>query len=199
VREASPLAALGHIAEALRRAERPFALVGGLAVTVRSEVRFTRDVDIALSVRDDDEAEQLIFVLRREGYVVVATVEHEGTARLATARLRGPSATICDLLFASSGIEAETVARASTLEVAAGVTVGVARVEELLALKVLSATPKRPQDEMDFIRLVEFNASFDDAAVRANLGLITTRGYDRGEDLIEKYERCLVRARTALG
>jgi hypothetical protein len=198
VTESAPLGALQHVATSLGRSGRGFALVGGIAVTVRSEVRFTRDVDLAVSVRDDADAEQLIFALRDLGYVVTATVEHETRERLATARLRGPSGVVCDLLFASSGIEEETIVRATLLEVAQGVTVPVARVEELLAMKVLASTKRRPLDELDFVRLVEFNPGFDEAAVRANLALITQRGYSRGEDLTAKLEACLARAREVL-
>lgn len=183
----------------LTRTGRAFALVGGIAVTVRSEVRFTRDVDLAISVDDDADAEQLIFSLRDQGYVVTATVEHETQQRLATARLRGPSAVICDLLFASSGIEHETVARATLLEIAPGLSVPVARVEELLAMKVLASAKRRPLDELDIIRLIEFNPDFDEAALRANLDLIAARGYSRGEDLHQKLEACFARAREVLG
>ena len=34
-----------------------WALIGGLAVAVRAEPRFTRDVDLAVTVADDREAE----------------------------------------------------------------------------------------------------------------------------------------------
>ena len=62
--ETTPLGALQHAVTSLTRTGRAFALVGGIAVTVRSEVRFTRDVDLAISV-DDDRAvkrgEELLF------------------------------------------------------------------------------------------------------------------------------------------
>lgn len=74
-----------------------------------------------------------------------------------------------------------------------------ARVEELLATKVLAAAKRRPQDEIDFARLIEFNPDYDEAAVRANLSLIMARGYSRGEDLDQKLEACLSRARDVLG
>jgi predicted nucleotidyltransferase len=45
--EPAPELALAAIARELSERGRRFALVGGLAVSVRSEVRFTRDVDIA--------------------------------------------------------------------------------------------------------------------------------------------------------
>ena len=38
-------------------------MVGGLAISVRAEVRFTRDVDIVVLVADDSEAESLTFLL----------------------------------------------------------------------------------------------------------------------------------------
>ncbi len=46
---------------------RPWALVGGLAVSARAEPRFTRDVDLAVSVRDDRDAEDAVrtFLSRR--------------------------------------------------------------------------------------------------------------------------------------
>jgi hypothetical protein len=53
-------------------------LVGGLAVSVRAEVRFTRDVDIAVAVADDAEAESLTYELRLAGYTAVASVENRG-------------------------------------------------------------------------------------------------------------------------
>jgi hypothetical protein len=44
----------------LRPRGKRFALVGGLAVSVRAEVRFTRDVDLAVAVSSDAEAESLV-------------------------------------------------------------------------------------------------------------------------------------------
>jgi len=45
--------ALREIALTLPRCGVRFALVGGLAVSIRGEVRFTRDVDVAIDVEDD--------------------------------------------------------------------------------------------------------------------------------------------------
>jgi hypothetical protein len=43
------------------------ALVGGLAVSVRSEPRFTRDVDLAIALDDDREAESLVLAFQGMG------------------------------------------------------------------------------------------------------------------------------------
>ncbi len=99
----SPLAALGDIAAVLTRLGRPFALVGGLAVSIRAEVRFTRDVDIALAVSSDSEVEQLVHTLQGEGYRVLALVEHEARGRVATVRLGADGRSAGRILKARSG------------------------------------------------------------------------------------------------
>ncbi len=83
-----------------------WALVGGLAVSARTEPRTTRDVDVAVAAPDDAVAESMIWSLTRAGYTVAGAVEQTDTQRLATVRLRPPSShasgVIVDLLFASS-------------------------------------------------------------------------------------------------
>ncbi|MDB4934377.1 MAG: hypothetical protein JWP87_1349, partial [Labilithrix sp.] len=117
-----------------------FALVGGLAVSAWGEPRYTRDVDLAVAVERDDEAEQLVDELGARGYEVVTIIEQTKTKRLATARLRRAEdrAVFIDLLFASSGIERELAAAAVRVD-----DVPVARVGHLLALKVLSESERR--------------------------------------------------------
>lgn len=92
---------------ALSDCGRQFALVGGLAVSMRSEPRFTKDVDLAVSVADDADAEQVVHSLLQIGYSVLASLEQIATGRLATIRLRPPvegSEIVVDLLFASCEI-----------------------------------------------------------------------------------------------
>jgi hypothetical protein len=52
-----------------------FAVVGGLAASAQGEARFTRDVDLAVSVSDDEQAESILFRLSNRGYIIVTTVE----------------------------------------------------------------------------------------------------------------------------
>ena len=179
--------ALQRIATDLTRSGVDFALIGGLAVSVRTEPRFTRDADFAVSVSGDTEAEALIRRLRTGGYEVTALVEQDAAGRLATVRLavegeaEGP---VLDLLFASSGIERELVARAEPIELLPGLTVKVARIEHLIALKVLSRDDeRRPQDLVDLRALIRVATPVELGIARDLLGLITTRGYHRGRDL----------------
>lgn len=185
-----PERALAAISNNLGALGREFALIGGLAVSVRSEVRFTRDVDLVVLVESDADAEALIFELRTIGYTPIATVEHERRGRLATARIASPSGVVVDLMFASCGIEREVIRRASPVELPGIGAVPVACAEELIAMKVLSMTDRRLQDRMDAQRLLE-HGRVDIARVRANLQLIRDREFERGEDLHAKLDSVL--------
>lgn len=186
---------LRSIADALRAAKRAFAVVGGLAVSVRGEPRFTRDVDVVVVVLNDRDMETLVFDLGALGYRTVALVEHESRLRLSTARLATPAGLIVDLIAATCGIEQEIVERAQPVRIAAAGDLPVARAEELLAMKVLSMSERRPQDRMDAVNLVLVNPALDLEVVRANLGLIVARGFDRGENLASRLDSVLTAAR----
>jgi predicted nucleotidyltransferase len=131
------LAAIRRIVSDLDGQGSAWALVGGLAVSTRTEPRTTRDVDVAVAVPDDAAAEAMIWSLTRAGYTVAGA--HPPSAH--------SSGVIVDLLFASSGIEPELVARATRLGIIAGLEVPVASIGDLIALKVLSRDDdRRPQD-----------------------------------------------------
>jgi hypothetical protein len=196
--EARPESALAAIAHHLGRRGRPFALVGGLAVSLRAEVRFTRDVDLAIVASDDAEVERLVYDLRSDGYVALVLVEHEARNRLSTVRLASPSGIVVDLLVASSGIEAEVVQRATPFVFDEAGEILVARAEELLAMKTLSMTERRPQDRIDAANLVLFSEGLDLAAVRDNLDRITERGFHRGQDLRAKLDSLLSEVRRQI-
>jgi hypothetical protein len=186
VKPEAPEVVLADMAAQLRRRRVPFALVGGLAVSIRSEVRFTRDVDIAVAVTSDAAMEALVRELAAAGYRPTATVEHELRNRLSTARLESRSGVIVDLLAASCGVEPEVVARATPVAIEGAGEIPVARAEELLAMKVLSMTEHRLQDRLDATNLLLTNPTLALGEVRALLGLIAQRGFDRGQDLEHK-------------
>jgi predicted nucleotidyltransferase len=180
-------AALRGIATELDRQGRSWAVVGGLAVSARVEPRFTRDIDLAMAVADDTDAEALVHALVASGYRVTASLEQESVGRLATVRLEapgeGPEGVVVDLLFASSGIEPEVVGAADVLEVFPGLSVRVARGGHLLALKLLSKSPGRPQDPVDIVALLRQASASDLQEARVMCDLIVQRGYGRGRDL----------------
>lgn len=194
---------MNRLEESLRRVfsdlsdlNRPSALVGGLAVSARTEPRFTRDVDVAVAVRDDTDAEQLIHALQERGYRAFGLVEQAATSRLAAIRLEkaveanDQGGDVVDLLFASSGIESEIVTAADNVEILPGVRVPVATTGHLIALKVLSQDDeKRPLDRADLLALLGVATKDDLAAARAALALIEKRGYARGKPLLTDLER----------
>lgn len=163
---------------------KPFALVGGLAVSLRGYVRFTRDIDFAVVVNDDEEVEAIERDMRSKGYELIALVEQDETKRVATVRLASPLGVTIDLLTASSGIEPEVVARSERVDWDKDLALSVARSEELVALKVLAMTDRRPRDRGDAVALLELGVSMHE--VEANLRLIESRGYQRKQDLLRK-------------
>ena len=171
-----------------------FALVGGLAVSVRAAARTTKDVDLAISVRNDKEAEQLIGVLQASSYQVQTIVEQTATDRLATARLRHPSEAMVflDLLFSSSGIEPEIVEHAELMTVLTAHELPVATVGDLMAMKVLSRDDrKRPQDWDDLRNLAAIASVADLSQARTSIAVIEARGYQRNRDLLMLFEELL--------
>jgi hypothetical protein len=68
-------AALRRIVADLRELQRQFALVGGLAVSARTEPRLTRDADLVVLVADDRDAEALVRDLQGRGWRVLAALD----------------------------------------------------------------------------------------------------------------------------
>jgi predicted nucleotidyltransferase len=186
--------ALAGIGALLDQKEFGWALIGGLAVSIRAEPRFTRDVDLAVAVEHDAEAERLVGDLRVQGYDILETVEQEATGRFATARLSPPdedsAGVVVDLLFASSGIEQEIVASAEVIEALPGLNVPVAGLPELIALKLLARDDEnRPQDASDLVVLSALATADDFASARRLVYLIEERNFNRGRDLSSELDR----------
>ena len=186
-------AVLERISVALSEASVGFALVGGLAVSVRTEPRFTRDVDRAVAVPDDAAAETLVGGLATRGWQVDAVIEQEAVERLASVRLAAPSdvdtAAVVDLLFASSGIEPELIRDADALEVLPKVSLPVARVGALIVLKLLARAPERPQDEADLVALLAVANESELATAHRLAQLVEERGFHRGRDLVAELQQ----------
>lgn len=181
-------AALRSISGSLIRESAAFALVGGLAVSARTEPRFTRDIDLAVASATDAAAEDLVRRLVQDGWTIDAITEQDAVGRLATVRLQPPrdvgTAAVIDLLFASSGIEAELVHDAELLEVLPDVVVPVARVAGLMVLKALAAGPARPQDDVDLAALIAVATARDRNGARQLAELVVERGFHRDRDLV---------------
>lgn len=184
---------LDFAADALSDLGTPWALVGGLAISAYVEPRFTRDIDIAVSVETDEDAEHFIHSWGARGFAIDTVIEQDATDRLATVRSHRSSASdaeiVVDLLFASSGIEVEIADEARSLEIIPDLVVPVARPAHLFALKLLSIDlDRRPQDLIDLDHLSELIVGAEHAAARQAIELIKTRGYHRGRNLLELFD-----------
>lgn len=170
---------------AVRPAEVASAVVGGIAVSVRTEPRFTRDLDLAVAVANDDEAASYVFRIRQHGYEIVSALEQTTQHRLSTIRLRrdgrGP---IVDLLFAACGIEVEIARAAEPIEIATGLVAEVAQVGHLIAMKLVSRDPeRRPRDQQDLVDLGRVADDREWQRAEHAIELIHQRGFSRGRDL----------------
>jgi predicted nucleotidyltransferase len=168
-----------------RPSDIAIAVVGGLAVSMRTEPRFTRDVDFAVAVTDDDQASAYVFRLRQIGYEIVTVLQQTTQQRLSTIRLRrkgrGP---LIDLLFAACGIEVEVVQAAEPMEINTDLVADVARVGHLIAMKLVSRDDKRrPQDAGDLAALAKVADATEWARAEDAVRLLTERGFARKRDL----------------
>jgi hypothetical protein len=133
-----------------------YALVGGLAASLRGQVRATADVDIVI-VADVPEALRLLNSLETSPFKPLFEGVAEVVERSFILPLRHRSTGVkVDLALGLSGFEQQLVRRASPLNVA-NRQVNVAQAEELIIMKSLAG---RPQDDQDLegILLVQGNS-----------------------------------------
>jgi hypothetical protein len=184
--------ALRETAGFLDQRHQPWALVGGLAVSIRVEPRFTRDIDLAVSVTDDGAAESLVADLVGAGYTLKLSLEQQALGRLAAVRLLPPGqhdeGIVIDLLFVSCGIEPEICSAAERLEIAPGLTVPVAQAGHLVAMKMLALAPDRPQDGIDLRALLSQLTPEERVRAIDAVGRIEQRGANRGKALSSELE-----------
>lgn len=191
------LLGLARIQRDLDAMEVGWALVGGLAVSIRSEPRTTRDVDVAVAVSGDPEAEMVLKKLLSTGYQILedgGQMERRDIGRLAGMRLLAPGtrSSIVDLLFHFAGIEAEVVAAAELIEVEPRFFAPVAQTGHLVALKLLAVAqnPDRPQDGPDLMNLLR-HADYGerqrarDAVDRIARSVFAPPGVDLGAELAD--------------
>jgi hypothetical protein len=168
-----------------RPADVDIAVVGGLAISARTEPRFTRDLDFAVAVANDDDAMQYVYRLGQLGYQTVTVLQRKIQQHLSTVRLRqrgrGP---LIDLLFAASGIEVEVVKASEPMEIIPGLIADVAQVGHLMAMKLVSRDDEiRPQDRIDLLALAKVANATEWVRARDAIRLITARGFARNRDL----------------
>ena len=193
---------LRAVATDLKKLKLRWALVGAVAVAARGVPRFTNDFDFAVAVGDDREAEATVSRMMALGYRLATLLENETTGEIATARLwcrpLGGTQFIVDLLFQTSGLEAEVVAAAQPVTVMPNLRVPVATRGHLIAMKILSVNADRGRDADDLTGLVGVAENSDLEEARAGLRLLAQRDKSRGKDLLADLEAIVARVRPSL-
>lgn len=190
---------LAKAVQHLDEADARFALVGGLAVSLRTEPRFTRDIDFAVATASEAEAEAVLSVLIRYDYRTIAKLNRMSGQKLFVMRMAPPGANagdidseeapIIDLLFTASGIESEVVETATPLEVIPGTIVRVGTTASLLAMKLVSVRRTRRNDAVDIQALLGVAGPDEIAAARHLLRLVASRGYGDEKKLLRLLDR----------
>ena len=171
----------------LRAIRVPWAFVGGIAVAVRAMPRFTNDIDVAIAVGGDREAERIALTLRGRGYSdhPEQPFLENPDGSLRAVRMLSPKAPqtslVVDLLFRFSGVESEVVNAAQLVTLFPGQALPVVRTGHLLALKVHAG---RPKDEEDVRQILRVASDSDLHLARETLQLIDRRGFSKVDDLL---------------
>ncbi len=177
--------ALVRASDVLTELGKGFALVGGIAVSALTAPRSTGDVDIAVAVADDGEAETVAGSFITVGYDIASLLEQDDTGRFAGVRVHDPATGVgLDLMFAICGVEPEIVASARQIEVLPGIVLPVAGVGGLIVMKLLARDDRRrPMDADDLRSLAEVATDGDWAEAHRLAELVILRGAHRERDL----------------
>jgi hypothetical protein len=136
---------LSEIANFLEQCEVPFAVIGGIAVAVRGESRFTADVDLVLGI-DLDQARELLANVEESPFRPLFTDAQEVLETSFLLPLRHKESGIkVDLAIGMSGFEQQVIARSTDVPIASR-TIPVASAEDLIVMKLLAGRPRDIED-----------------------------------------------------
>ena len=135
-----------------------YALIGGLAVSLRGQPRVTADVDMVIAV-DVERALLLVAALEHSNFRPLFADVTDVVQQSFILPLRHRRTNVkVDLAIGLSGFEQQAIARAERLSVA-GTMVSVATAEDLLIMKAMAG---RPQDDVDLRGLVVAQGAYLD-------------------------------------
>jgi hypothetical protein len=142
---------LGDVAAILERVGARFALVGGLAVSVHTEARATKDIDLAVAT-DPAGIQRLLDEMAAAGFTprVHGAPGPGSIVRFSRIGTDGIARWV-DVICAGTPFEERAIGRARPATIL-GREIPIVTVEDLLVYKLLAG---RPQDVADAIRLVQ--------------------------------------------
>jgi predicted nucleotidyltransferase len=136
---------LADAAEFLASEGIAYALIGGMAASLRGETRTTADVDLVIDA-DVSHALNLITRLEQSSFRPLFDKVAEVVERSFILPLRHRTTNIkVDMSLGLSGFEQKLIGRAELLDIA-GTMVSVVTSEDLLVMKILAGRPQDTQD-----------------------------------------------------
>lgn len=163
-------------------------LFGGQAAILHGAVRFTEDVDITVDIIDRPYSD-LIDALKLEGFEMRIEDESFVEQTRVLPILHTLTETPVDVVLAGSGIEAVFFEGRIEIDIG-GLTVPVARPEDVVVMKILTARPKDIDDVVKVLRVQAKN--FDHGRVQWLLDQLE-QALDRS-DLLPLFEQCREKA-----
>ena len=125
--------------------EVPFAVIGGIAVAIRGEPRFTADIDVVVGI-DRDAAVELLRSVARSAFEPLFPGAEDVVRDAFLLPLRHRVTQIkVDIAVGATGFEQQVIRRAPT-ESLGGLSVRVATSEDLLLMKALAGRPRDAED-----------------------------------------------------
>ena len=134
--------ALATISSWLKEKEVPHMVIGGFAVTVWGEPRFTRDLDITLSVPPARFDQMVRLICGRFTSLAGDPIKFAAETRVLPVVVESVPA---DLIFAALPYEEDAIERARPIKVG-GVDVPICAPEDLILHKIVSARPRDHED-----------------------------------------------------
>lgn len=159
---ADPLhGALSALAQWLESQQVPYALIGGLAVSLHAEPRFTEDIDAVIWV-DDRRWPDLLRVAADHGIEPRRHDALEFAQRSRVLLLQHRSGVPLDISCGAIPFELDLIEQAEPIDIG-GVSVRVARPDRLIVMKVVA---NRPQDWADIDALLKAHPAVDVDRIR---------------------------------
>ena len=135
----------------------PYAIIGGVAVSIRSTPRYTKDVDAVVWVGEEGWIEFLSHITKR-GLRVRADDPIRFARQNRLLLLTDEDGVHIDLSFGALPFEEQMIRNAEPIEVAEGCIASIATAEALVVMKAIAW---RPKDKQDIREIVTINPSLD--------------------------------------
>jgi hypothetical protein len=181
------VAAIGALSDWLATAGVPYAVIGGIAVSLQASPRFTEDLD-AVIWTDDRTWPDLVD--RAAAFGIEPRIDGvlEFAAQSRVILLRHSSGVPIDVSCGTLPFEEDLVTSASTIEVG-GVRLRVARPEDLLVTKAIA---NRPRDRADIEALLAAHPDLD--VSRARRVVVEFAAALEQPELVDEFDRATRRA-----